>query len=667
MNCIDDPDLSIRLQALQLGSGMINTDNLVSVVDRLLIQLRNTPLEGSKSECPSRDGNQAIEPAADYENEDPEKTLQPDKSDPTDTLPLPDEYRATVIQQVLHMCSRNTYANIVDFEWYIDVLLKLATVMPLAPLNNTHLHSGLAIEPFDDGIAVAIGAELRNVAVRVVSVRMQAVRAACLLLTSEWSQSTIPRGGSGWQDLLGFAAWIAGEYSSLLPDRHGTLATLLLPPSQELPSTILCAYLQAIPKVLASIFVSETMKWNAQCQTMTSLLIARVIHFLEPLTTNPNLEVQERSVELLELMRLSIEAAVGHDLQDSYGPLILSRALPALFNGLEMKPVALSAQSKVPLPSGINLDTPLNKELFTLLEKVEQDPLQRPEVAEFENLYHNRLSAVRLEIEAEPISDMNHSISHQDMEQHPGPKNSSDTYDKRIEKNKSDPFYISTYQVDSSSISTPFHDILQKTNGPDLDIEAIPIMKLDLGRRVHNAALSENEGSAPEHSQHQQVHVMAEETIGVENPKIERQFTAPGHRARAIRDKTHRGLLQFDSSGIGDFSLDPEKKSKRQEEGEMVKALAEVEKLRMEMRRASERVRVSNDISLDGTLVKKKKKKKKKKDKDEDKEHLSKPTMEQERLEDDAHSLSPNTATESTKKKNKKKESKWPSSIGNEN
>ena len=609
MSCIDDPDISIRLQALHLGAGMVNATNITSVVDRLMAQLREPPLEGRKDNLLTQAGNQVIEPTADGDNEDPEETLRPEKSDPNDTTPLPDEYRVTVIRQILDMCSRDTYANIDDFEWYIDILVKLAVVVPSNSRTNINGHGSLAIEANDDDIATAVGAELRNVAVRVASVRAQAVRAASLLLTPETWQSRFPSVASGHEYVLAFAAWVVGEYSSMLPDRHQILDVLLLHSPQASSPTILCAYLQAIPKVLASIFLAETMEWNIQRQTMTSLLIARVLHFLVPLTTDPNLEVQERSVELLELMRLSAEAVTGHELEDSYGPLILSKALPALFDGLEMKPVALSAQSKVPIPENIDLAAPLNGELFSLLREADKDTIERPEIAEMEKLYHTRSTFTMSEAASDLIPSITPATLYQDMERYLDPEYGPNN--ERQEKNRNDPFYIPTYQADPSRVTASHRDIIQATNGQELDVEAIPIMNLDLGRKTSDITPPDSQGTNLKHRQRQQVQVVAEETVDAEDQKSEQQPMSLGGRARLGRDKIHRGLLQLDSSGIGDFILDTEGKGHPQEEGDMIEALAEVEKLRIEMRRASERVRVPEDIPLDGTLIKKKKKVKK--------------------------------------------------------
>ena len=60
--------------------------------------------------------------------------------------------------------------------------------------------------------------------------------------------------------------------------------------------------------------------------------MARVIHVLEPLALHPNLEVQERAVEFVELLKLTAEAAssqaTSNDDAEQDPPLLLTQAIP---------------------------------------------------------------------------------------------------------------------------------------------------------------------------------------------------------------------------------------------------------------------------------------------------------------------------------------------------
>jgi len=184
---------------------------------------------------------------------------------------------------------------------------------------------------------------------------------------------------------------------------------------------------------------------------------------------------------------------------------------------------------------------------------------------------------------------------------------------ERIERNKDDPFIISPSE-DRSGRSTPLHNILQSNNGPDLDIDSIPIMQLDLGRISPSGQPSPKKLSAPK--ARQRIQVAADETLatsGTSTPRYDDSETSVDGLQRP-KAKGKHSLLQVDSSHIGAFSLEGDGASgpmdyerQQREEAEMAKAMQEVERLRLEMQRANERIQAAQGV--EGTVVKKKKKK----------------------------------------------------------
>lgn len=617
MGCIDDPDISIRLQALELGAGMVNSDNLVAVVERLLQQLRNAPATSEVTDD-GRRHSVGVEPAADSDGEDPEERLRPTAEPQNDTPALPTEYRVIIIRQILEMCSKDTYANVVDFEWYIDTLVQLVRLVPAADQAGLEFQgdNGRNLSQEED-VTSAIGWELRNIAVRVSTVRTEAVKAANTLLSFSGNDNMAP----GGQGVLAFAAWVVGEYFDSSALSYAALDSLIHPKAQSLSPIIICAYLQAIPKVLISAISHEFTIWGPERKTMVSLLVARVVHFLEPLTTHPNLEVQERSVEFLELMRVTLQAVASHDVQNHDGPLLLTRAIPQLFAGFELNPVAPAAQKKVPLPSDLNLDIPINSNLTGLLQNADQDFSVDTEAAEFDTFYNQRPiqkaisgpaidSLPSLEPEISSYQQNDHTLSDSDA-----------LIRKRIqrrERNRDDPFYIGNDDA-SSGTSTPFHDILRRTNGEDVDVDSIPIMNLDLGDQALIAESSNKDFKKQKRKRPKKVHITKDETIDNEALEIDQTQRAPASEIGPLqraRDKAKKSLLQVDSSGLSSFSLDggdapaSQLDIERQEaqDMEMAKALAEVERLRLEMQRASERIQATDGTPAEGILVKKKKK-----------------------------------------------------------
>ena len=93
------------------------------------------------------------------------------------------------------MCSRDTYDNIDDFEWYISVLVDLTYV---AKAN----------------VGEDIKAQLLDVCIRVRNVRRYAVALVRRLLEDSSFLDAVRDGEDGsCAEVLWAAAWISGEYA----------------------------------------------------------------------------------------------------------------------------------------------------------------------------------------------------------------------------------------------------------------------------------------------------------------------------------------------------------------------------------------------------------------------------------------------------------------------
>jgi AP-3 complex subunit delta-1 len=613
MDCIDSPDISIRLRSLDLVVGMVSSDNLMSVVGRLMRQLRTSrsaPANGNDGPAP------AIEPAADSDEESPEVPVKPDKGASQETL-LPDGYRVDVINRILIMCSSNNYGNLVDFDWYIDILIQLVRNAPV-PNQATHSHDS-ATSPED--ISGKIGDELRTVAVKVKAIRAQAARAAESMLISTYNDSTtqLNSGSAALRPI----SWIVGEYASSLVSPDAALTALLHITKSSTPAEGLVVYLQALIKIFALMTGDDQAPWTPERKTMISLLMGRIIHALEPLAMHPDLEVQERAVEFSELLKLAAEASSGQEAstdevqQDA--PLLLTQAIPSLFKGLELNSVALGAQKNVPVPTDLDLDQPINANLSDLLRAAEHSALDGPEEDEFETYYHQlppqAVSTFEPAINrlGDAPAEVVHSYQQGGEESYLDPDIIARRRAERLERNKDDPFYIAPNDGVSGT-STPLHNILQSNNGPDLDIDAIPIMQLDIGKpTLPSAQASPKRASAPKARKH--IQVAADETLGSSGTSTPRNDDSENsgdgiHRSRPSKGKS---LLQVDSSHVGGFSLEGDDgngidfERQQKEEAEMAEAMKKVEKMRLEMQRANERIQAAQGV--EGTVIKKKKKK----------------------------------------------------------
>ncbi|RDW68504.1 AP-3 complex subunit delta [Coleophoma crateriformis] len=620
MDCIDSPDISIRLRALDLVVGMVSSDNLMSIVGRLMRQLRNSPFE-SKSDHMD-DGPVIIEPAADSDDEAPEATIRPDKGT-AQAPPLPDDYRIDVIGRILEMCSSNNYGNLVDFDWYIDVIIQLIRSAPIQSQASMAKESTSR-----DGVDISqkIGNELRNVAVKVKAIRPYAARAAESILLSAYNDSSSQLSASS--GALRPVSWIVGEYAQYLEDPSSVLTALLQIIKSAPSADGLIVYLQAVPKIFSLMAGDENISWTAEQKMMTSLLMARVIHTLEPLAMHPDLEVQERAVEFTELLKLAAEASSGQepttDSVQQDAPLLLTQAIPSLFAGQELNSVAAGAQRNVPIPTGLNLEEPIHPNLSRLLHAVDSYSFDEPDHDEFEVYYHQQITVSLGAVEPAanrlgeaPPEEKVHSYQQGGEDSYLDPDIVARRRAERAERNKDDPFYIAPND-EVSGTSTPLHNILQSNNGQELDIDAIPIMQLDLGKTSLVSDKPKAKKSISSKAR-QRIQVAADETLatsGMSTPRNGDSDNSADGSQRPRMSKAKQSLLQVDSSNIGAISLDDDGtggeidyERQQREEAEMAKAVREVERLRLEMQRANERIHAAQGVSLEGTVVKKKKKK----------------------------------------------------------
>ncbi|KAL9105893.1 MAG: hypothetical protein Q9227_009004 [Pyrenula ochraceoflavens] len=620
MSCLDDPDVSIRLQALELVSGMVTSDNLQSIVDRLLKQLQKSGRADARDIAPVI---VPIEPHADSDEEDPEEKLKPDKRSMDAFEPVSDEYRDEVVHRILNICFQDTYSNITDFEWYIDILVKLVRCVPsrVPTKGDVALEGESGIhKPKSESAAARIGWQLRDISVRVKSLRPEATKAAESLILVNNRDILFPTVGVGGQDVLEPAVWVVGEFADCLAFPRDTLDSLLHDSCLAFPSQTLAAYVQAIPKVFSSVTATMT-QWGSSQKTVTSLLLARIVDFLDKLATHPNLDVQERAVEFLELLRLATESLSNQAFEDSEAPLLLISAIPNLFNGLELNPVAPGAQQKVPLPEGIDLDLPINPNLPTLLQRAMIDIDQQTDGNEYSRWYHERPAPVpRAVTAAAKLAAADpEPVSYQDL-----PPEDSETKTRRLaerqDRLKDDPFYIAQDNY-SSGAASPFHQVLRSSNGEDMDLDSIPIVDLHLDRdELQQPSLPQESQSRAKKPKKvvKRFSIAADENIeDDESANSRSQSPGPLNITNTRLSRPKNNLLHVDSSGLQQLSLEGKDESSHRsmqfeierreaEEREMAEAMKEVERLRLEMQRAADRVEAAGG---EATVVRKKKKK----------------------------------------------------------
>ncbi|ODM17127.1 hypothetical protein SI65_07526 [Aspergillus cristatus] len=595
LECLEDADVSIRLQALELATGMVSSETLQPIVSRLVKQLNDAfvPLSEQspgEGQLTMRDKNGISEQSAGSYSHC-----------------LPPEYKIEVLHRIVDICSYNNYSGLPDFEWYIDILVQLVKHVPPEDIGGYYRYT---TNPVSE-IACRLGSEIRNIAVRVRNVRMEATRAAESLVLIHNDKSASLRRTTASDSIMSSLAWVVGEYAEHLLYPGQTLQSLIDTTNALLPARTLSVYLQAIPKLLVHL-TSNGNSWDDSQKSETSLLLARIIDFLEALASHPDLDVQERAIEFLEILRLAAEA-VNSEVHPSHEPpYILSAVIPSLFSGLELNPVAVGAQKKVPLPEKLVLDQPFNERLLSLLDDTSDVSLGLEAQDLSRDFYYTiDTSTLSRRFTALAHSDMlsNTSLSKvtgKSMDAAGKPKRRSE----RRDRNRDDPFYIDT-EENSSGTSTPFHRVFNASNGDGMDVDSIPIIDLKINNEaIHGLVLSRDYEKQKRTNPHPKKYdVIADENFGHDESMGIQNSDEPG--------KVERSLLQVDTSGLGHFSLEehtpaPNFTQRRtqqdEDEVEMAKAMQKVEKVRLEMQRASERIH-PKDVPAEGTLVKKKKKK----------------------------------------------------------
>ncbi|KAL3451336.1 armadillo-type protein [Aspergillus insuetus] len=574
MNCLEDADISIRLQALELAARMVTEDNLQFVVDRLIGQLET--LDHTKVD----DVEYAMESGEHVEL----KQARNDKA----SISVSEEYRVEVLHRILDICSYDNYSRMDDFEWYVGTLIRLVKHLPTGPeKHNAYQNDGM------ENAASRIGLELRNIAVRVRNVRMEATRAAEYLLLIDNRHSLFAYADSG---ILGPLAWVAGEYAEYLSSPGQTLQSLIDVSNTSSTPRTLSLFIQAAPKVLTRIIRDYGEAWSAAQKSEISLYLARTVEFLEHLAAHTDLDVQERAIEFLEIMRLAADV-VRTGTQEAQIPYLLSSVIPSLFFGLELNPVAPNAQKKVPIPDQLSLDIPFNSNVRALFEHSQDGSIAPPNEFYYAQQSHSP-SKHQSEIGTSGIPS---SLSYQthDIAADSAGASLAQNVEWR-QRNRDDPFYIGT---DGQHNTAAIH-------GGNLDLDSIPIVDLKISSLESNSTPftlpHSSDGKQPK-----KYEVIPDEVIG-----LEETLSVTDEPVRAKRT-----LLQVDSSGLRDFTLSGENQTlhtrsdkvesnRVEDDMEMATAMKEVERIRLEMQRASERVHLEGTPS-DGTLVKRKKKTKK--------------------------------------------------------
>ncbi|KAJ1961413.1 AP-3 complex subunit delta [Dipsacomyces acuminosporus] len=355
LRCLDDPDLSIRMRAMQVISGMATRRNLTHAVKRIMSQLiLSSTIALQPSNANTYSSSSSTNGAHDPELEAPITDAQgvslvsargtftsPKKGslsepDPADS---PD-YRTAAAEAILDMCSRHSYANLTNFECE----------------------------------------KILDVTVRVRQVREFSVKMMRQLLSDTRLTASVTKDSPN-ATVLCTAAYILGEYCTLLPASSDDLQLLLFPCLPKLDGDQQATFVQAAMKVYTNWLQDISGYWNGEIwelvRSVTSdtmkcitLLFLTKHHRLNTeggvdanaiASSNVDsdvvaalpLQISSRTRHFVEIMK-AVSVATSNPSVDA--PRICQE-LHMLFTTYELNPISAAAQSKVPVPEGLDLDS----------------------------------------------------------------------------------------------------------------------------------------------------------------------------------------------------------------------------------------------------------------------------------------------------------------------
>ncbi|CAD6891034.1 unnamed protein product [Tilletia laevis] len=395
LTSIEDADLSIRLRALDLLSGMASRETFRDIVDRLMRQL-DPELAPSSSSSKSKSGQSAKGSAAaaalranlGKAGGSALASASAGESGPiSDPSTIP-SYRLELARRILDLGSENTYSNIADFEWYISTLLRLA-LLPGTVLASTEGGGG-------ESVGRRVGRQIIDITARVRGVRQVTARKMVELL----KERALTNDSGSSVEVLRAAAWVVGEYCAEVYDARAAAVFLLRAPidpaeeedhgiiSSGVPSDALAACVHNGVKVFAHWAASLSESWEARDDGRRREALrevkeasAEVVRALRVYAAHRDCEVQERASEFIQMFQFlqrDVDATIASadtqaisltpvadvdnkaepGKQASASSIAAPRSLhllSPLFFGHALGPVAEKAQSKVPAPAGLDL------------------------------------------------------------------------------------------------------------------------------------------------------------------------------------------------------------------------------------------------------------------------------------------------------------------------
>lgn len=383
---LKDVDISIRTKALELCPNIASTKNLHNMVKMLIKQFVDID------------------------------TVQ--VNDQGIQIDIPIDYKIKVAKTIISICCINNYENICgDFAWYLKILTDLSVVSQ--DLNDREL-------------SALLGENFRNIMVKVPSMRDETLEKLTELLTNDDIVMKLP-------DLLREIIWCFGEYSELI-DNCDTLIHLLLSKAEAhtYSDNVTQILIPALVKLFTTFANSESTP-----KPKISEVLAEIIKFLENNYTSTNFDIQERSVEFYEILKLCEDALENED-NDNL-PLLITDVLPSLFNHYELGPLLLGQQHQLVKSLTVDLTTPYltSEELDELLKEEDNYDNGKDLFSDEESIHTFKEDDHFENDENESLSSLDaNSITEEEL---------AELKERRRQEQLDNPFYLNDNESDSPS------------------------------------------------------------------------------------------------------------------------------------------------------------------------------------------------------------------------
>ncbi|SCV74260.1 BQ2448_6692 [Microbotryum intermedium] len=492
LSCVDDPDMSIRMRALDLVEGMVDRRTLQSIVQRLMTHLRSP---ASSSQTSAADALLRAQTGG----------VSADSPTPAAAaLILSPAYRSSLVSLILRMCASQTYANIANFSWYIDTLIELAYIS-LTIVNECSSSSAGAGAAPANTLGLQIRDSLIDLTARAKAIRPYAVKKMAQLIGGEVLLECGSENGIG--EVLGAAAWICGEYCRQVPqleDPRPVIASLFgSSTTSSLPPHIIALYFHNGVKIFARYLNSLASSWNdsdsatlEQIRTLATALEEQMRTF----AGHEEMELQERAASLAQTLSwvrsgldqkmpvsnhrggFASDSLVPYDPtnDDAVGTTPLPKPEPAslqwlepLFFAHELKPVNPKAQGMVAVPEGLDLGQRIvvrgssASGIFDEEARGQVDAFGR----KFQSLGNTEASErgkpKNSRKKGTKESKTRRKKPSRAVEDEDDPEEMARLRSERLERQRDDPYYVG---------STPAGGA-----GDSDGVDAIPIVRLDLG------------------------------------------------------------------------------------------------------------------------------------------------------------------------------------------